>query len=321
MSTRILLRVADTFFAFRPLILIPAWSFYALGLGSTGLRSTSATALVQPGFWCMTAVLASSYALNQIFDEDSDRLNDKGFHLTRGLFRARTMVVLAFLAFTGASLLYQTVPATQTTVLVVTLLLSFGYSLPPLRLCARPWLDLAANALGYGGLAFALGVAGQARLFGWADFAHAFVPASPWILLVAATFLHTTIMDIDGDAAAGKRTTSVVIGVRGSAWLAAVLAGGSVAAAALRFLHGENVSATLILAFALAIFVAAAVGITRAARRTERGRVSSATVQAVTTLVVLNAAWRDPWLLALVLPVVVAARYYYRARFGLRYPG
>ena len=54
----ILLRVADFFFVLRPLIMIPAWSLYVLGAHAPASRRAVATALVQPGFWCMTAVLA-----------------------------------------------------------------------------------------------------------------------------------------------------------------------------------------------------------------------------------------------------------------------
>jgi hypothetical protein len=69
--------------------------------------------------------------------------------------------------------------------------------------------DLAANAVGYGGLAFVLGASSISR-----ETVDAWVGALPWMFLVGATFLHTTVLDVACDGASGKRTTSVAIGDR-----------------------------------------------------------------------------------------------------------
>ena len=79
----------------------------------------------------------------------------------------------------------------------------------------------------------------------------------------------------------------------------------------------------VVTALALAGFVTAAALIERA-RATGRGarpRASSLVVQGVTALVAVTALLRDPMMLLLLLPLIVAARAYYRARFGLSYPG
>jgi chlorophyll synthase len=318
-----LLRIADFLFVLRPLILIPAWSFYALGAHG-GRRPVLATVLAAPGFWCLTAVLACAYVVNQIFDRESDLMNDKGHYLTRGIFGAPTMVAIAFVCLMGASFLFQRVEHAQRAPLVAALVLALVYSLPPLRLCARPWLDLAANAIGYGGLAF---VAGRTGAGG--DLVVAGRDAAPWILLVGATFLHTTILDADGDRAAGKRTTAVAIGVIPSARLALALVAASVGVTMFAYVRGWNQSA---LAVAVTIASLASFSVAYAALRrirTEglsertalRARASSAAVQVATALVALAAILRDPILILLVIPMVVAARAYYRARFGVSYPG
>jgi 4-hydroxybenzoate polyprenyltransferase len=317
-----LLRVADFVFVLRPLILVPAWSFYALGAHSAP-EVVLATVLSESGFWCLSALLACAYVLNQIFDRESDALNDKGLYLTRGVFGVRTMVVIALACFAGASLLFQHVAAGQRVPLVLAFLLSTIYSLPPIRLCARPYFDLAANALGYGGLAFVVGATGHGEYF-----ADAWRNGVAWVFLVGATFLHTTILDVDGDAAAGKRTTTVAAGVRVSAWVAVLFALGAAGDAAFSFLdRGTRAFPVVVTALALAGFLAAAVMIERALRlgpascRGARSRASSLAVQVVTALVAVTAVLQDPLLLLLLLPLVIAARAYYRARFGLAYPG
>lgn len=312
-------------FVLRPLIMVPAWSFYALGVHLAPVRSRVElfSVIVQPGFWCLTAVLACAYVLNQIFDETSDRMNGKGLFLTHGVFGIRTMIAIALACFFGASWLFQRVEDAQRIPLAAALVLSLVYSLPPLRVCSRPWLDLLANAIGYGGLAFAIGAAGVS------DYAlAAFLAALPWMLLVGATFLHTTILDVDGDVAAGKRTTTVAVGVLRSAWLATSLAALTAANLVWAYFRKDGPlvpAAVAVLAFGL--FAAAHVMIARAeklepiARSAARTRASARAVQVITAVIALWAGVRDPMLLLLFVPLVVAARFYYRARFSIRYPG
>jgi len=305
--------------------MVPAWSFYAIGVHLAPVRSRVElfSVIVQPGFWCLTALLASAYVANQIFDQTSDRLNGKGLFLTHGVFRTRTMIGIALACFLGASWLFQRVDGAQQIPLFAAMLLAFTYSLPPLRLCARPWLDLAANAIGYGGLAFAAGAGGVS------DYSmQAFLDAYPWMFLVGATFLHTTILDVDGDTAAGKRTTTVAFGVARSAHLATGFAAITLATTAYRAVarHG-SVAAAVVAALAFALFAIASVMIARAekldpvSRAAVRTRVSARVVQSISALVALWAGLRDPMLLALFVPLVFAARAYYRARFHIRYPG
>jgi 4-hydroxybenzoate polyprenyltransferase len=309
-------------FVLRPLILIPAWCFYALGAHSAP-EVVLATVMADRGFWCLSAVLACAYVLNQIFDRESDALNDKGHYLTRGVFGLRMMLLIAFACFVGASYLFQGVAPGQRNPLILAFLLAITYSLPPLRWCARPYFDLAANALGYGGLAFVIGATGHGE-----PFADAWRNGVPWVFLVGATFLHTTILDVDGDAAAGKRTTTVAVGVRVSAWVAVLLAVGAMGDAGFSFVErGTRGFPVVVTTLGCAGFVAAAFTLERAQRgnatthRRARARASSLAVQLVTALVAVTAVLRDPMLLLLLLPILVAARTYYRARFGLSYPG
>ena len=305
--------------------MVPAWSFYALGVHLAPVRARVElfSVVVQPGFWCLTALLAGAYVANQIFDQTSDRLNGKGLFLTHGVFRVRTMIAITLACFLAASWLFQRVDDAQRIPLIASMLLAFTYSLPPVRLCSRPGLDMAANAVGYGGLAFAVGAGGIS------DYAlAAFLEAVPWMLLVAATFLHTTILDVDGDAAAGKRTTTVAIGVTRSAWLATVLAAAAAAHQAwFYFRKGGSMRAAIVAALALIVFAVANLVIARAQRRepaarnASRARASSRAVQIVTTLFAVWACFRDPMLIVLFVPLALAARAYYRARFLIKYPG
>ncbi len=304
--------------------MIPAWSFYALGvhLAPVPARVELFSVIVQPGFWCLTALLASAYVVNQIFDQSSDRLNGKGLFLTHGVFRTPTMIAIALACFLAASWLFRSVAGAQQLSLLAAMVLAFAYSLPPLRLCARPWLDLIANAVGYGGLAYAAGAGGVT------DYSlQAFLDATPWMLLVGAVFLHTAIMDVDGDAAAGKRTTTVAIGAVPSAHLASALALVTMAMVLWRYFKHEGSWAPVAVASVSFITCVVACFALRRAEKQDaslktaaRARASSRSVQTITAVIALWACARDPMLLALFAPLAIAARYYYRARFYVRYP-
>ncbi len=305
----------------RPLILIPAWSFYLLG-AETGRRqgavSDTSRFLGAPpefyyGFGCLTAILIAAYLINQVFDLESDRRNQKGFYLTQGIFTIRTVLMMAFFAFLIASWSYRFVDSAQRLPLVLALVLSMFYSMPPLRLVARPFVDLLANAVGYGGVAF---VAGYGACND--SLSTAILLATPYICLVGATFLFTTILDVDGDRASGKITTSVVIGIKPSALAACLLTavGWVVALLTSWRLHSDRIG-VVVLFLCLVVFVLAAVRIIRG----NAIRASSNAVQVATALITIPALILRQEYAVLLVPILLAARLYYRARFGITYPG
>ncbi|MDH3198572.1 MAG: UbiA family prenyltransferase [Candidatus Krumholzibacteria bacterium] len=311
MLARILLRAGDYIFVLRPLILVPVWSFYLLGARSGALAAPPGGAVrVFPALACLTLLMASAYLINQVFDRRTDALNEKGHYLTRGIFSARWVVGFAVALFFAAAWVNHTLPAAQRAAMVAALVLAMAYSLPPARLCARPFLDLLANALGYGGVAFAAG-----RAVFDPSLAEAARASLPWVLLVGATFLHTTILDVEGDRAAGKRTTAVAMGATRAARGAAVLALAATAAAAAQWRSTGDTLALLVTAPLAAAYARWAFA------RWTTPRSSAHAVQGATALVALAAAWNEPRLLAVVIPLVLIARLYYRRRFGVPYPG
>lgn len=308
MVQRFILRLCDYIFVTRPLILTPAWSFFLLG-AREGLRAGGAgraEPLLPPldPILSMTFILASAYLINQIFDRATDRVNKKVFFLSQGLFGARRMVLMALCYFLAASYFFHRVGEEQKAVLVGALVLSLLYSLPPLRLCARPFLDLLANGIGFGGLAFVLG---------YSSLAHAALPGAylsiPYVTMVSGVFVYTAILDMEGDKKTGKRSTAVILG-EGKAMLLAVAFILVSPAAALATGNYYAVPITL---------VVAALGLFTCFKRSRR-RISFL-VQASTLTVILGACALWPLYFLVVLPLVWVARYYHRRRFGIIYPG
>lgn len=301
-----ILRICDFLFVFRPVILIPAWSFFLLGAAESARSSGNPLDAVPAPvtMFCLTAILATAYLLNQIFDRESDERNNKCLYLSRGIFRARTLVLMGLASFLAASWAYHRVDPNAKGPLALALALSLAYSLPPARLCARPFFDLIANSVGYGGIAFALGFGVFEPSQGAAVW-----KSLPWFLLVGATFLHTTILDFSGDRASGKKSTTVLIGIRASAVMAVVLHG---CAFLLALSAGHDVAAVV-------TGVSLPVTVFPLFKRSIGS--SSFVIQTNTLVVTAAAAFAWPAYLAVVIPLIALSRFYHRRRFGFTYPG
>jgi 1,4-dihydroxy-2-naphthoate octaprenyltransferase len=133
--------------------------------------------------------------------------------------------------------------------------------------------------------------------------------ALPFVLLVAATFLHTAILDMAGDRDTGKTSTAVLLGAVLSGRLAAILHVSAVIAAILT--HNRT---ALIITGVLAPLSAYAV--IRANRRA-----SAMLVQVNTAVAAVAAVASWPAYALLVAPIVLLSRFYYKRRFGIIYPG
>ena len=111
--------------------------------------------------------------------------------------------------------------------ILLSIILGFTYSVRPFRLKAIPIVDLCANALGYGGIAF---------LVGWLTIApigsEAVWRSLPYLFSVAAAFVNTTLPDIKGDSLGNDRTTGVWLGKKQACRLSLALLIAAIAAAA-----------------------------------------------------------------------------------------
>jgi 4-hydroxybenzoate polyprenyltransferase len=191
--------------------------------------ASSTTDFIGPDFWLWTGLFLLPanlilYGLNDLADRDTDRNNPKkGAHEHLLAPSEETLVkggVLVMLAVLCLFLAAAPVNAARTYLLAF-LALGAAYSLPPLRLKARPFVDSASNVL-YAlpaGAGFAL-AAGHSP--GWQPF----LAAACW---TAAMHLLSAIPDIGADQAAGVTTSATVLGREGA--LAMCLGLWSVAAA------------------------------------------------------------------------------------------
>lgn len=287
----------------RPILLVPAWVFLLLGYFQAGGRRffTSVHFLhVLVGF---SLLLAALYVFNQLFDMASDAINKKHLLISESSMPRKNAYALGGILIGGAALAAVYLEPLIRLFFGLSLLLGIAYSLPPVRLKARPFADVAVNAIGYGFINFSLG---------WLtvqQFSAALVlNAVPYMLAVGAIFVNTTVLDLAGDRECGYRTTGVFLGTKRALALSTALMGACLAAAA-----GLRNFACLVPAIvALPLFVAAAL-------KRDTGSIARS-VRVSGPLLVLVTGMIFPYFLILFLAVFVFLRVYYRRRFGIDYP-
>ncbi|NYE73912.1 prenyltransferase [Microlunatus parietis] len=183
-------------------------------------------------------------AINDAHDQGTDRRNPRkaGAPLVTGVLDRRQAIAIGIVS--GAVAVLASIPLGGLFTLGVglTVLLGWAYSTPPLRLKARPGVDVALNA-------FAVAVLGP--LGGWVALTGT-ITGFPWpmaligSLAVAALYLPTTLVDRQADRAAGARTTAVALGERATFELGFALWAGSAVVAAVLAATGTVLDSSLL---------------------------------------------------------------------------
>lgn len=297
----------------RPMLLIPVWTMHVLGAAHASEAGSTAWA-PEPRFIALslahTFLMAAAYVLNQLTDVETDAANRKLFLIAGGYVSRRFVKLeIAVLLGLSAAVLLASGGLSMHIVAVFAASAALGamYSAPPVRLKARPGFDVAANGIGYGCLAFAVGWLSVRPLT-----MLAVGESATYVLCVAATFMFTTVVDLDGDARAGARTSGVALGANRAAWVGVAF----LVLAAAWALARRQWYAMPAVGLALPLYV-------RSASRTHRA-VNDPSLTRVTQVVILAlsaaAAFAMPLYVVWLAVVIAWTRWYYRIFFGLRYP-
>jgi 4-hydroxybenzoate polyprenyltransferase len=157
--------------------------------------------------------VAATYILNQLVDLETDRGNGGLPLLAKaGISPKLAAVETALLALVPAAYaLFLSGPVSF--FLLLALVLNLLYNVRPFYFTGRPFLDFLTNAAGFGLVAFGLGwaSAGNGLMLSVSRYLH---EAAPYVFLMVAGSINSTIPDIEGDKRTGKRTTAVLLGAR-----------------------------------------------------------------------------------------------------------
>lgn len=301
-QTNIFYKILDHIFVLRFMLIIPVWTVLLLGFYHSGNGL--------PFTWKMlwvalasTGLAGAVFVLNQIFDIESDRINDKVYFLPKGYVKVgAAWIIYIILNIISLSIAFF-VSAIAGFVGLAILLLGALYSVPPFIIKDRPWPGFVSNAFGHGTLVYLLG---YCSLGG--DLNQGLVKSLPYFLSVAAVYVGTTLADIEGDKASGKRTLAVIWGINRSVYF-------------LIACYAVSISAAIYLKDMPFLWAALAVSpfyiwlvITR--------NIKSAMLALKLSIVSLSlaSAYFYPGYCIFLAIVIAITRIYYKNRFGINYP-
>jgi len=312
-------KLLDYIFLMRPMLIVPVWTIALLGTRAASWRergltpfkldhypfatfqSLDANLLLMLLFGTLLA--GAIFILNQIYDIESDRQNEKLFLLADGhvsVSEARVLYwVLTVIAIAGAFWLNWQLGI----LFIVGAGLGFQYSFPPLKVRENAYKAFRNNIVGHGMVAF---------LFGWVIYTNfsleGVLKSLPYVFAVGAVYLTTTLPDIKGDVDTGKKTYAAEWGItrtiKNAAWMVVVALILSVMAGDYGFTITAGITAPVLIAAAL------------------RNSVDLALIASKIAILVLSlfAAMYFPIYFVILIVTYAATRLYYAKRFGLAYP-
>ena len=162
------------------------------------------------------------FIVNQLGDIDTDQLHQEKAQLplSSGQLSRRQGWMIALIFFVAGTLMALLVGIVYLLVLSAIIIFALIYSLPPIRLKARPFLDLAMIGVAFGSWAI---------LVAWVVLFS--LPEIPLLLLIGAGFFYAgthgihTASDYAADSKAGVNTTAVVLGPKLTARIGIILIG------------------------------------------------------------------------------------------------
>ena len=301
------MKLLDYIFAARPMLLLPVWSIFLVALHyhhELAEKTFSWSDLLILS--CLTILTAGAYYINQVFDIESDKLNSKLGFLQKRLVSAGMLmamyIIFSVLALSAAVF----ISTTLFIIFLQLLLLSFVYSAPPFRLKDRAVSGLFANAYSFGFLipisVMPLITQHSAGLMGWDN---------PFYFFLSVIGVHilTTIPDIKGDKAAGKKTIGLILPLR-VALLSAFMSFGGAALVA----HYSNFLPLMIIAVISATLALTALVSTNF-------QIILAAAKIPILLLTLLAGYFYPIYFLFVVALLFLTRAYYKKRFNVVYPG
>jgi 4-hydroxybenzoate polyprenyltransferase len=207
---KITAQMVDLFFLTRPVVIVPVWGFCAFGAHAV---NKNLFMFLKPAQYVLILLYslsaASVYVINQIADYDVDKSNAGFPLLVRGNIHVKTAwitaVICALASIAGLLLLGSPAIALLSLIAIIA---GCIYSCKPFSLSGRPFFDFLTNAFE----AFLAFAAGWCVMGGKLIDPLLYQYAIPYLLLMCAGSISSTIPDIPGDRAHGKITTAVRFG-------------------------------------------------------------------------------------------------------------
>ena len=202
----------DLFFLTRPVVLVPVWGFSAFGIYC--FKNALFSSLEFSHYLLMALYslsVASVYVINQMADCEVDKSNGGFPLLARGNISMRAAgvcaAVCAVLSIVGPLAMKNVSVASLSAIAIA---VGYIYSCKPFSLSGRPFFDFLTNSF-EALLAFG---AGWCVIGGSLFDPQLYKTAAPYVLLMCAGSISSTLPDMPGDKIHGKITTAVRFGAK-----------------------------------------------------------------------------------------------------------
>jgi len=211
MKKKIVLMI-DLFFLTRPVVLVPVWGFSAFGIYCFKSELFSSLGFSHYLLMALYSLsVASVYVINQMADYEVDKSNEGFPLLVRGNISMRAAggcaVICAVLSIAGPVIMGNVSVALLS---VIAIAAGYIYSCKPFSLSGRPFFDFLTNSF-EALLAFC---AGWCIVGGNLFHNQLYIAALPYVLLMCAGSISSTLPDMPGDRLHGKITTAVRFGAK-----------------------------------------------------------------------------------------------------------
>lgn len=197
----------------RPMLHLPVWNVIIFGYYSYSVSQSNKSALLL-ALAIGSGLCGAAFLLNQIYDIESDKLNNKLHFLPGQYVRIKTAwLMIILLDLFSLSLAFK-ISLNMGLIGISITLLGIFYSAPPIALKNRAWPAAIANGFGPGTLAFMLGYCAAGGLL-----PAGLIRSLPYFMAVISVYIGTTLPDIEGDRKTGKLTIGAVYGMAKSRYL------------------------------------------------------------------------------------------------------
>ncbi|MFX1507773.1 MAG: UbiA family prenyltransferase [Promethearchaeota archaeon] len=181
------------------------------------------------------AFACGHFSLNGFFDRDSDAINPRSFSLRNPLVSSNHLssqmiyfwIVILWFSVIPLNIFF--IPEAQTFpklplafgAYFLAILGSISYSVPPLRVKSRPYIDLLITVLIIGVfIPFYIGLLGNNTIVDTPLLIYGIILS---VLLVAGIHLPTILTDLEVDQENGEMTTAVLLGWKKASYLTSIL--------------------------------------------------------------------------------------------------
>ncbi len=308
------LQPLDLLFLMRPPMLIPVWAFFLAGFWRSKnillpeiLLQIRYSFTLKGNFWLsfvsFSLLMGAVYIINQIVDRESDRENRKLFLIPLGIVPVKLAFSVCGILVIVSLIIGYKYGTVYLVFLIVSLCMGILYSVPPFRFKGKPVLDIISNSIGYGMLAFGIGWI-TASSFSVELLVHSI----PYFFAAASIFAVSTILDVEGDKKDGVITTGVCFEKKVTIVISAVTLLISLISAL--FIRDMVIGITAVIGFPIIIVVI----------MKKRREFITFYMRGVSYVFIILIAILFPWFLLLLFAVYSISKWYYKYRFGIRYP-